>query len=180
MLRTMRRGINGKRQRELLASIRRILPTAAIRTTLISGFPGETDADHRELLEFVQDGWFDRLGVFTFSREEGTPSFDMQEQVPAALAEERRGELMAAQQAVHFARNEERIGREVDVLIEDFVALARRATGRTQHDAPDVDGTVVITGIEQARPGALVRVRITGADGYDLQAEPVGAALGLD
>jgi len=180
MLRAMRRGINGKRQRALLDSIRRILPTAAIRTTLISGFPGETDADHRELLEFVQEGWFDRLGVFTFSREEGTPSFDMPDQVPAAVAEERRAELMAAQQAVHFARNRERVGQEVDVLIEEFAALAKRATGRTEQDAPDVDGTVHLTGIEHARPGAVVRARITAAQGYDLEAEPVLTASGLD
>ncbi len=174
MLRAMRRGINGKRQRALLETIRRMLPTAAIRTTLISGFPGETDEDHRELLEFVRDGWFDRLGVFTFSREEGTPSFDMDEQVPATLAEERRAELMEAQQAVHFARNQERIGRAVEVLIEDHIPLTKQATGRTEHDAPDVDGTVRLTGVEQARPGAVIRARITAADGYDLDAEPIG------
>ncbi len=173
MLRTMRRGINGKRQRILLESIRRILPTAVIRTTLISGFPGETNADHQELLEFVRDGWFDRLGIFTFSREEGTPSFDMADQVPAALAEERRGELMQAQQAVHLRRNEARVGEELDVLIEDHVPLTKQATGRTEHDAPEVDGTVRLKGVEHARPGAVIRARITAADGYDLEAEPV-------
>ena len=172
MLRAMRRGINGKRQRALLESIRRIMPTAAIRTTLISGFPGETDADHRELLEFVQDGWFDRLGVFTYSPEEGTPSFDMADQVPAALAEERRAEIMEAQQAVHWKRNEGRVGDEVDVLIEEFVAVTGHATGRTEHDAPDVDGVVKLTGVENARPGAVVRARITAAEGYDLEAVP--------
>ncbi len=174
MLRAMRRGINGKRQRALLESIRRILPTAAIRTTLISGFPGETDADHKELLEFVRDGWFDRLGVFTFSQEEGTPSFDMPDQVPAGLASERRAELMEAQQAVHFAKNEGRVGQEVEVLIEEFVPLTKQATGRTEHDAPDVDGTVRLKGVTQARPGAVIRARITAADGDDLDAEPIG------
>ena len=172
MLRAMRRGINGKRQRALLESIRRIMPTAVIRTTLISGFPGETDADHRELVDFVKDGWFDRLGVFTYSLEEGTPSFDMPDQVPAALAEERRAEIMEAQQAVHWKHNEGRVGTEVDVLIEEFTALNGHATGRTEHDAPDVDGVVKMTGVKHARPGAIVRARITAAEGYDLEAVP--------
>ncbi|MDF1701457.1 MAG: 30S ribosomal protein S12 methylthiotransferase RimO [Planctomycetota bacterium] len=176
MLRAMRRGINGKRQRALLESIRRIMPTAAIRTTLISGFPGETDADHRELVEFVQDGWFDRLGVFTYSPEEGTPSFDMADQVPAALAAERRAEIMEAQQAVHWKYNEARIGSEVDVLIEEFVPMTSYAEGRTEHDAPDVDGIVRLKGVKNARPGAVVRARITGAEGYDLDAVPVADA----
>ena len=173
MLRAMRRGINGKRQRDLLASIRRIVPDAAIRTTLISGFPGETDADHEELLEFVREGWFDRLGVFTFSREEGTPSFDMEDQVPAAVAEGRRAELMEAQQAIHWQRNQERIGAEVDALIEEFAALTGTAVGRTEQDAPDVDGVIRLTGVQTARPGAVVRARITAADGYDLAGIPV-------
>ncbi len=173
MLRAMRRGISGKRQRDLLAQIRRLLPTAAIRTTLISGFPGETAADHAELLAFVREGWFDRLGVFTFSREEGTPSHDLPDQVPAALAEERRGELMEAQQAVHLARGRARVGTELDVLIEDYVPLTKQATGRTEYDAPDVDGVVHLEGVEQARPGAIIRARMTAADGYDLRGVPV-------
>lgn len=175
MLRAMRRGIGGRRQRELLTTIRRILPTAAIRTTLISGFPGETDADHRELVAFVREGWFDRLGVFTFSREEGTPSHDMDDQVPAALAEERRAEIMAAQQEVHWARNREKVGRELEVLVEEISPAGGEARGRTRHDAPDVDGVVRLHGLATARPGAVVRARVTAADGYDLDAVVVGA-----
>jgi ribosomal protein S12 methylthiotransferase len=172
MLRAMRRGLTGERQRELLETIRRIIPQAAIRTTMISGFPGETDADHQELLSFVRDGWFDRLGVFTFSREEGTPSHDMPDQVPAELAEERRAELMAAQQVVHLARNASLVGREMDVLIEEVSPLQKSAIGRTEYDAPDVDGIVKISGIETARAGAVVQIRITGVDDYDLVGEP--------
>ena len=175
MLRAMRRGLNGERQRALLETIRRMIPDAAIRTTLISGFPGETDADHAELLEFVREGWFDRLGVFTFSREEGTPSHGMADQVPAALAEERRAELMKAQQELHLARNREMVGRELDVLIEEHVPLKREAVGRTEFDAPDVDGVVRIAGIETVQPGAVIAVRITAADGYDLVGEPVAS-----
>ena len=176
MLRAMRRGLTGERQRALLETIRRMIPEAAIRTTMISGFPGETDADHQELLSFVKEGWFDRLGVFTFSQEEGTPSYDMPNQVPAELAEERRAELMAAQQEIHLARNAELVGSTLDVLIEEAVPIQQRATGRTEFDAPDVDGTVRIEGIQTARAGAVIPVRITAADGYDLVGEPVASA----
>jgi len=176
MLRAMRRGINGKRQRELLSMIRRVAPAAAIRTTLISGFPGETEGDHQELLAFVREGWFDRLGVFAFSREEGTPSHDLADQVPPELAEQRRAELMAAQQAIHWARNRERVGQELDVLIEETIPLKAEAVGRTEFDAPDVDGVVRIQRLETAQPGAIVRVRILEADEYDLIGEPAALA----
>ena len=176
MLRAMRRGINGKRQRELLSMIRRVAPAAAIRTTLISGFPGETEGDHQELLAFVREGWFDRLGVFAFSREEGTPSHDLADQVAPELAEQRRAELMAAQQAIHWARNRERVGQELDVLIEETIPLKSEAVGRTEFDAPDVDGVVRIQRLETAQPGAIVRVRILEADEYDLIGEPAALA----
>ena len=120
----------------------------------------------------MKDGWFDRLGVFTFSREEGTPSYDMEDQVPMALAEERRAELMLAQQEIHIARNRERVGHTVEVLLDE-VLLDGTATGRTQHDAPDADGVVKIRGIGTARVGAVVPIRITDVDGYDLIGEPV-------
>lgn len=172
MLRSMRRGITAKRQRALLEQLRARIPDVALRTTLITGFPGETDADHQESLAYVRDGWFDRLGVFTFSREESTRSYDLPDQVPAELAAERRDELMAAQQAAHFAFADRQVGRTVDVLLEQVEALAHRATGRTQHDAPDVDGTVRIRGIDGGRPGAVVPVKIVERDGYDLVGEP--------
>ncbi len=175
MLRAMRRGINGERQRALLTRIRERMPDAAIRTTLISGFPGETDADHRELVDFVREGWFDRLGVFTFSREDGTPSYDMPGQVPPEVMEARRAELMEAQREVHFAHNRTKVGSVVDVLLDTVQPLAKRAEGRTQHDAPDVDGTVRIRGIEDGRPGAVIPVHIEEADGYDLVGTPAGA-----
>ena len=172
MLRAMKRGINGARQRALLERIRERVPDVAIRTTLITGFPGETDADHEELLTFVREGWFDRLGVFPFSREEGTPSFDMPDQVPPEVMEARRQELMAAQQEVHFAHNARKVGQTIDVLIETHEPLRKVATGRSEHDAPDVDGQVHVHGVESARPGAVVRVQITKTDGYDLIGEP--------
>lgn len=172
MLRAMRRGINGPRQRALLERIRERVPGVALRTTLITGFPGETDADHQELLAFIEEGWFDRLGVFTFSREEGTPSYDMPDQVPAEVMEARRDELMAAQQQVHFARAQAKVGKVLPVLLEHVEPLTKRAKGRTEHDAPDVDGVVHIEGLEAGRIGAVIPVHIDAVDGYDLRGTP--------
>lgn len=173
ILHAMRRGITGPRQRALLEQIRQRIPGVTLRTTLITGFPGETEADHRELVDFVREGWFDRLGVFTYCREEGTPSHDMPGQVPAALAEQRKEELLEAQQAVHLARNEARVGQEVEVLVEAWHAKDRAALGRTPQDAPEVDGSIRVEGVDHARPGAFLRARITAADGYDLVAQPL-------
>lgn len=172
MLKRMRRGIDARRQRALLERIRDLIPDVALRTTLITGFPGETDVDHAANLAFVRDGWFDRLGVFPFSREEGTPSHDMPDQVPLALAEERRAELMEAQQAVHFAFNRDKVGRTLDVLIEEIDAPRDAAVGRTVWDAPDVDGRVHVIGGGCLGPGRIVPVAITGARDYDLEGAP--------
>jgi ribosomal protein S12 methylthiotransferase len=177
MLRAMRRGIGAERQRRLLETIRRTVPGVAIRTTMIAGFPGETEADHGAVLDLVREGWFDRLGVFPFSREDGTPSHDLPDQVPAEVAERRRGEIMEAQAEVHRAKNAAKVGRTLDVLVETVDPLRRRAVGRTEHDAPDVDGRVHLAGVCGARPGSILPVRVTGvdagSDGYDLLGEPV-------
>ena len=175
MLHAMRRGITAPRQRALLERIRRRIPGVTLRTTLIAGFPGETEADHAESLAFVKDGAFDRLGVFTYCREEGTPSHDMPDQVPPELAEERKAELLEAQQAVHHARNRERVGREVDVLVEQVDLRAGAVTGRTEADAPEVDGSIRVEGVRDARAGAVVRARVVRAEGYDLVGEPLAA-----
>src|SRR5262245_36566405 len=181
MLRAMRRGISADRQRALLERIRERIPGVAVRTTLVTGFPGETDADHEESLAGVAAGLFDRLGVFTYCREEGTPSHDMPGQVPAAAAARRRDELMAAQQRVHLARNAGRVGSTLDVLVETVDPWGRSAVGRTEHDAPDVDGKVRVAPIPAGlRPGQFVRVRVTRSDGYDLVAEPADAVPSAD
>ncbi len=180
ILKAMRRGITGGRQRALLDRIRARIPGVAVRTTLIAGFPGETDADHGESLAAVEAGLFDRLGVFTYCREEGTPSHDLPAQVDAALAASRRDELMAAQQKIHFARNAAKVGREMDVLVEE-VGAGGGAIGRSEHDAPDVDGRVRVSGAPKGlRPGTFLRAEVTGTDGYDLLARvaapvPAGA-----
>jgi len=173
MLKAMKRGIGADRQRALLERIRERIPGVAIRTTLIAGFPGETDEDHEASLTAVQDGLFDRLGVFTYCREEGTPSHDMADQVDAEVAAKRRDELMAAQQAVHFARTGARVGTTIDVLVETVDPLGRSALGRTENDAPDVDGHVRIAPAPKGlKPGRFLRVDVTAADGYDLVAVP--------
>jgi ribosomal protein S12 methylthiotransferase len=169
MLLAMRRGIRAARQRALLDRIRERIPGVAVRTTLIAGFPGETEDDHRASLAAVEEGLFDRLGVFTYCREEGTPSHDMADQVEAEVAARRRDELMAAQQRVHFARNAAKVGSVRDVLVEQVGPEPGGAIGRTEHDAPDVDGKVRVTGAPAGtRPGRFLRVEITAADGYDL------------
>jgi ribosomal protein S12 methylthiotransferase len=173
MLRAMRRGITAGRQRALLDRIRERVPGVAVRTTLITGFPGETPADHAASLAAVREGLFDRLGVFTYCREEGTPSHDMPDQVPAETAAARRDELMAAQQEVHFARNAPRVGTTVDVLVETVDPLGRSALGRTEHDAPDVDGKVRVAPAPAGlKPGTFLRVRVTQSEGYDLVGVP--------
>lgn len=173
MLKAMRRGISGPRQRALLERIRERIPGVALRTTVITGFPGETQADHDELVAAVREGWFDRLGVFTYSPEEGTAAYDRPDPVPAEVMEARRDEIMAAQMEIHHARNAQRVGTEIEVLVERHEPLPRRAYGRSEHDAPDVDGTVRIEGIDAARPGAVVRVQVTASEGYDLVARPL-------
>ncbi len=175
MLKAMRRGISASRQRALLDRAREKIPGVAIRTTLIAGFPGETEEDHRESLAAVRAGSFDRLGVFTYCKEEGTPSFSMADQVPFDAARARRDELMAAQQEVHFARAAVEVGRTLTVLVERVEAA--RAIGRTERDAPDVDGKVRIEPAPRgAAVGAFVEATVVRADGYDLVARPVPAA----
>lgn len=172
VLRRMRRGVDAKHQFVLLERIRSRVPDVAVRTTLITGFPGETNEDHAENLACVRDGLFDRLGVFPFSREEGTASYDLPHQVPAARAEERRGELMEAQQTVHFASNRARVGRTVDVLVETVDPREDTAVGRTAWDAPEVDAWIHLLGAGGLEAGRVVPVRVTGVRDYDLEGCP--------
>jgi ribosomal protein S12 methylthiotransferase len=178
MLRAMRRGITGARQRALLDRARERVPGVAIRTTLIAGFPGETDADHAESLALVREGAFDRLGVFAYVREEGTPSFAMPDQVPERVKSERRAELMEAQREVHFARNAAKVGSTLDVLLERTDPATGESIGRTEHDAPDADGVVRVRPRVAAAPGAVVRVVVTASEGYDLLATPAQGTEG--
>ena len=138
---------------------------------MITGFPGETQEQHEELMEFVDEMEFDRLGVFTYSPEEDTPAAVMPDQIPEDVKEDRQAELMELQQEIAFDLAEEMIGREVLVMIEGKVADENAYVGRTYKDAPNVDGLIFVESEEELMSGDFARVRITGALEYDLMGE---------
>ncbi len=156
---------------EIIGKLRKEIPDIAIRTTLITGFPGETQEQHEELMEFVDEMEFDRLGVFTYSPEEDTPAAVMSDQIPEDVKEDRQAELMELQQEIAFDLAEEMIGREVLVMIEGKVADENAYVGRTYKDAPNVDGLIFVESEEELMSGDFARVRITGALEYDLMGE---------
>lgn len=156
---------------DIIDRLRVEIPDIALRTTLITGFPGETDDQHEELLEFVNQMEFDRLGVFTYSQEEDTPAASMADQIPEEVKKQRRAELMELQQEIAFDLAEDMTGREVIVMIEGRVADENAYVGRTYMDAPNVDGLIFINTEEELMSGDFARVRVTGALEYDLIGE---------
>lgn len=158
---------------ELIAKLRMRIPDIAIRTTLIAGFPGETEADHEALMEFVNESEFDRLGVFTYSPEEGTPAASFPNQIENEVAEKWRDDIMALQQEVSYDKNQELLGKTLTVLIEGYVAEDDVYVGRTYRDAPDVDGMVFVDAPYELMSGTFVQVRITDANEYDLTGEMI-------
>jgi len=177
VLKRMRRPGNRKTYDTLLQRIRKRVPGVALRTTLIVGFPGETDAEFAELESFVGDTRFDHVGVFTYSHEEGTRAFAHADDVPAATKRRRRNTLMALQKQIVATAQKARIGTEVDVLVdgpspEHELVLQ----GRLRSQAPDIDPVVFLTDCDPAdhRAGQLIRARVVGAKGYDLVVAPVG------
>lgn len=156
---------------ETIRSIREKIPDIVLRTTLITGFPGETQEQHEELMEFVDEMEFDRLGVFTYSPEEDTPAALMEEQIPEEVKEDRQAELMELQQEISLDKGDGRIGQELVVLIEGKVADEDAYVGRTYGDAPKVDGYVFVNTAQALMSGDFARVRITGALEYDLIGE---------
>ena len=157
--------------RRIIGRLREEIPDICLRTTLISGFPGETEDDHEELMRFVDDCEFDRLGVFPYSAEEDTPAASMPDQIPEEVKEERRAELMELQQEIAFEKAEEMAGRELTVMIEGKVADENAYVGRTYKDAPGVDGYLFLNTDETLMSGDFARVRVTGALEYDLIGE---------
>ena len=153
---------------DIVGKLRREIPDIVLRTTLITGFPGETGEDHEELKEFVDEMEFDRLGVFTYSSEENTPAAEMADQVPEEVKEERRDELMELQQEISYDRGQDRIGQELLVMIEGKVADESAYIGRTYGDAPKVDGYIFVQTGELLMTGDFAKVRVTGALEYDL------------
>ena len=152
---------------DIVEKLRREIPDIILRTTLITGFPGETEEDHEELKEFVDEMEFDRLGVFTYSPEENTPAAEMADQVPEEVKEERRDELMELQQEISYDRGQDRIGQELLVMIEGKVADESAYIGRTYGDAPKVDGYIFVQTGELLMTGDFAKVRVTGALVYD-------------
>lgn len=153
---------------DIVGKLRKEIPDIVLRTTLIIGFPGETEEDHEELKEFVDEMEFDRLGVFTYSPEENTPAAEMADQVSEEVKEERRDELMELQQEISYDRGQDRIGQELLVMIEGKVADESAYIGRTYGDAPKVDGYIFVQTGELLMTGDFAKVRVTGALEYDL------------
>lgn len=156
---------------DIVRKLRREIPDICLRTTLITGFPGETQEQHEELAEFVDEMEFDRLGVFTYSPEEGTPAAAMPDQIDEEIKEERQAELMELQQEIAFDNAENMIGREMLVMIEGKVADENAFVGRTYRDAPNVDGLIFINTDEELISGDFAKVKVTGALDYDLIGE---------
>lgn len=171
ILKRMGRRTSKKQLEEIIGRLRREIPDIALRTTLITGFPGETKEQHEELMEFVDEMEFDRLGVFTYSPEEDTPAADMPDQVPEEVKEERQAEIMELQQEIVFDQAEAMIGREVLVMIEGKVADENAYVGRTYKDAPNVDGLIFINTEAELMSGDFAKVKVTGALEYDLIGE---------
>jgi ribosomal protein S12 methylthiotransferase len=176
MLRRMSRRVTRTETEELLQRLRSRIGGLTLRTTFITGFPGETDDDFAELFEFVQKHRFERMGVFTYSFEPDTPAAKLPDHVPAEVMEQRRERLMQLQQEIAFARNQRQIGRTFDVILDQPVEGEQNVfVGRSAADAPDVDGLVFVTGDQhRLRAGDIVPVEIVASQEYDL----VGVAAG--
>lgn len=171
VLKRMGRRTNQAELVEMVTKLRSEIPDICLRTTLITGFPGETEEDHVELMEFVDTMEFDRLGVFTYSQEEDTPAAMMENQVPEEIKEERMVELMELQQAIAYEKAEAMIGDVVMAMVEGQVAGENAYIARTYKDAPNVDGYVFINTSAQLMSGDFVRVKVTGSYEYDLIGE---------
>ena len=153
---------------DIISKLRREIPDIALRTTLITGFPGETKEQHEELMEFVDEMEFDRLGVFTYSPEEDTAAARMEGQIEEEVKEERQAELMELQQEIAFDTAENMVGKEVLVMIEGKVADENAYVGRTYRDAPNVDGLIFVNTEEELMSGDFAKVKVSGAVDYDL------------
>lgn len=173
ILKRMGRRTSKEQLMEIVEKLRREIPDIALRTTLITGFPGETQEQHEELMAFVDEMEFDRLGVFTYSPEEDTPAATFAEQIDESVKEDRQADLMELQQEIAFELAEDMIGKEVLVMIEGKVADENAYVGRTYKDAPNVDGLIFVESEEELMSGDFAKVKVTGALEYDLIGEIV-------
>ncbi len=174
VLKAMNRPWQGRINDKIVEQIKAALPNAVTRTTFIVGFPGETEEQFEHLLEFVKRHEFDHVGVFTFSAEEGTPAFDLPDQLPEDIKQERRDRIMSAQQDISLKKSQAEIGKIVDVLIEQENPDTGELIGRSARFAPDVDGVVYVRDpLGKSTLGSMFSVKITAADHYDLFGEIV-------
>ena len=168
ILKRMGRRTDRQELTEKIAMLREMMPDICLRTTLITGFPGEKEEDHRALLDFVREMRFDRLGVFTYSKEDGTPAAKMSPQIPARVKKKRQKELMLLQQEIAFEAAQEMEDRVVDALVEGQLVGEHVYLARTYKDAPGIDGALFIETQRELMTGDLVKVKVTGSREYDL------------
>ena len=171
MLKHMRRGITREKTEQLITDIREKVPGIALRTTLISGYPGETDADFEETYSFVERMRFDRLGIFNYSHEENTHAYSVEDNVPEDVKQERSDEIMALQQGISEELNQAKIGQTFKVMVDR--KESGFFVGRTEHDSPEVDNEVLIPAEQFARQGDFVQVKINKAEEFDLYGDIV-------
>jgi ribosomal protein S12 methylthiotransferase len=171
MLKAMKRQITREEMTVLISEIRERIPDICLRTTLIAGYPGETEEDVEELKGFLQQHRFDRVGIFTYSHEEGTSAYDVEDNIPQEVKEERAREVMEVQQEISFEKNQEKLGKEFKVLIDK--KEAGRYLGRTEFDSVEVDNEVIVHSTRTLKPGEFVQVKITKAYDFDLEGELV-------
>ena len=171
VLKRMGRRTNRAELEDLVRKLRKEIPDIVLRTTLITGFPGETEEDFENMVHFVDTMEFDRLGVFPYSPEEGTPAAGMEPQIPEEISEERRDEIMELQQAISEEKAAARVGSRMDVMIEGYLYEEDIYIGRTYMDAPKVDGNVFVRSEEELISGDIVPVSITGSSEYDLMGD---------
>ncbi len=173
VLKSMARKTTRAEITERIAKLREEIPDIALRTTMITGFPGETSSDHKQMLEFVEEIGFDRLGVFTYSREEGTKAADMKGQLPEIIKRRRRDRVMKLQQKITFEKNESMSGSIVDVMIEGRLVEDNVYVGRTYRDAPGVDGEVFVECDRELMSGDFIKVKVISSKQYDLVGEVI-------
>ena len=173
VLKRMNRHGDGETVRNVVKKLRKEIPGLTLRTTFIVGFPGETEADFAELSAFVDEARFDRMGVFTYSAEEGTPAAKLPDQIDEQLKQDRMDILMKQQMSISAALNEQKVGTTVRVLVEDFDPVSEAHFGRSVADAPDIDGKVYFKATRRIAPGSMIDVKVREVLDYDLYGRAV-------
>ena len=169
----MNRKSDGKSIRNVVAKIRKEIPNVIIRTTVMVGFPGETNEDFDELYEFIKEAKFDRLGAFSYSKEEGTPAARIKEQVHPMTKTSRYNKIMALQQKVYEEISQKYIGKELEVLLEERSFDGKYYIARSYMDVPDIDGVIFVNCDEENLEGQFAKVKILKTQDYDLIAEKI-------